>query len=180
MAEHPRVGVSTVGVRLPLGERYTHAPALAFEQLPLHMARWDIGIAPLLDTPFNRARSDIKVKEYAASQLPWLASAVGPYRGLGAAQGGQVVDNEQWFDALDALVRDDAGRRQLSLSGARWAATQTITSLASRYEEAFADAAERASGTRPETGARSLATPSARPRLTARLPASMLRPGRAS
>jgi hypothetical protein len=51
-------------------------------------AMFDIGIAPLVDIPLNRSRSNIKLKEYAAGGTPWLASPVGPYRHMGVKQGG--------------------------------------------------------------------------------------------
>ena len=35
---------------------------------------WDIGIAPLADTPFNRCKSAVKTLDYAALGLPVLAS----------------------------------------------------------------------------------------------------------
>ena len=39
----------------------------------------------------NRARSNIKLKEYAAAGACWLASPIGPYVGLGEKQGGRLV-----------------------------------------------------------------------------------------
>lgn len=39
----------------------------------------DIGIVPLTDIPFNNAKSYIKGLEYAASGIPFVASAVGEY-----------------------------------------------------------------------------------------------------
>src|SRR5207302_1085104 len=82
-------------------QRYRHDPYLPFAELPRRLSRWDIGIAPLADIPFNLARSDIKLKEYAASELPWLASPVGPYAGHGEAQGGRLVPDDGWFEALN-------------------------------------------------------------------------------
>jgi glycosyltransferase involved in cell wall biosynthesis len=47
--------------------------------LRTHRARWHAGVAPLVDNEFNRAKSDLKLLEYAALGLPAVASAVGPY-----------------------------------------------------------------------------------------------------
>ncbi|MDH5314848.1 MAG: hypothetical protein OEW44_00090 [Gemmatimonadota bacterium] len=46
-----------------------------------HLRRIDftIGLAPLVDNAFNRSKSDIKILEYAALGIPWIASGVGPY-----------------------------------------------------------------------------------------------------
>ncbi|HEY6781388.1 MAG TPA: hypothetical protein VI111_10560, partial [Thermoleophilaceae bacterium] len=91
LAAHPEARVECIGVDLSLPERYVHDTEVHFRFVPDRIAAWDIGIAPLADIPFNHARSDIKVKEYAASGIPWLASPLGPYSELGEQQGGRLV-----------------------------------------------------------------------------------------
>jgi hypothetical protein len=67
MERDPRVHVVTMGVQLKLDpERYTYHSWVPFPELPAHVAAFDIGIAPIADIPFNLARSNVKVKEYAA------------------------------------------------------------------------------------------------------------------
>ncbi|HEY6760067.1 MAG TPA: hypothetical protein VI318_11270 [Baekduia sp.] len=148
MDKHPRLTVTTVGVELPLRDRarYDHSIFVEFQNLPDQMAGWDIGLAPLLDTPFNRSRSDIKLKEYAASRLPWVASPHGPYAGLGDAQGGRLAADDGWFDALDALISDPKARKRLSSAGGAWARRHTIDAVADEYETLFATAVAKASG----------------------------------
>jgi glycosyltransferase involved in cell wall biosynthesis len=145
-AKYQDLIVTTVGVDLPLQERYRHSSGVPFDQLPDVMATFDIGIAPILDTPFNRSRSNIKVKEYAASGIPWLASACGPYARLGEHEGGRLVPDDGWYDALDALIGDPAARDALSAAGTAWAKTQTIDAVTAKYEALFADVVERATG----------------------------------
>ncbi|HEY6760066.1 MAG TPA: hypothetical protein VI318_11265 [Baekduia sp.] len=172
--KHPLVRVTSCGVKLPLQERYRHVAAAHFDQLPTLMAGYDIGIAPLKDTLFNRSRSSIKVKEYAASGVPWLASPLDPYAGLGEAQGGRLVRDDEWFASLDALIRDAPARERLARSGRAWAETETTEKLADAYEELFAGAVERASGRPAGTLAmprRTSAAPSAATRrVVVRLP----------
>ena len=70
---------------------------------------WDIGIAPLADTPFNRCKSAIKTLDYAALGLPVLASDRAVYRGtLADGPGGWLLpdDENAWFVALARLVRE--------------------------------------------------------------------------
>ena len=70
---------------------------------------WDIGLAPLLDTAFNRGKSAIKTLDYAALGLAVLASDVPVYRGsLAEGPGGMLVANDEtsWFLALSELVRN--------------------------------------------------------------------------
>jgi hypothetical protein len=140
---HPNLHVQTIGLRLNLRDRYTHTPEMHFNDLPDAMAGFDIGLAPLIDIPFNAARSSIKVKEYAASRVPWLASATGPYLGLGPREGGRLVGDEDWFEALDALIRDRRERRRLAKAGRSWAKSQTIEATADRWEQVFQTAAAR-------------------------------------
>jgi hypothetical protein len=100
---HDELRVVTVGLKLDLPQsRYEHIPQARHNQLLKIVSRWDIGIAPLTDTPFNRARSDVKPKEYGAGGAAWLASPVTPYLGLGAKQGGAVKDHR---DSSELLMR---------------------------------------------------------------------------
>jgi glycosyltransferase involved in cell wall biosynthesis len=141
---HPEVRVECVGVDLGLGERYRHAARVDFDRLPDVMSGWDLAIAPLANVPLNTTRSSIKVKEYAASQLPWLASPVGPYLGLGEDQGGMLVPDGEWLAALTALVDDKRARKRLAKAGERWAKTQTTDAVAATWEAVLTGAAERA------------------------------------
>ncbi len=142
---HAEVRVVTVGLRLPLhSERYEFRPKVPFGELLGAMADFDIGIAPLADTPFNQARSSIKLKEYSAIGAAWLASPVGAYRDLGSREGGQLVEDDGWFDALHGLVSSRFRRRRLSRQALKWGQTQTIDRFASQWEEEFELAIERA------------------------------------
>jgi glycosyltransferase involved in cell wall biosynthesis len=146
LRRHPDLRVECIGVDLGLSERYHHQQFVPFPKLPDVMAGWDIGLAPLEDTGFNRARSDIKVKEYAARGVVWVASPVGPYRDLGEAQGGRLVDDDEWYDALDRLIRKRRERRKLAAAGLAWARTQTIARTARDWEGALLAAIEKARG----------------------------------
>jgi glycosyltransferase involved in cell wall biosynthesis len=82
---------------------------------------WDIGIAPLADTAFNRCKSSLKVLDYAAMGLPVLASDRDVYRGtLADGPGGWLLPDDAgaWFVAVARLLRDAALRRRLA-EGAR-------------------------------------------------------------
>jgi glycosyltransferase involved in cell wall biosynthesis len=141
--KHPEVHVKCIGLNLALPRRYTHVRYVDFHELQHHIGDFDVGIAPLADIPMNRARSDIKIKEYAAVGIPWLASPVGPYVGLGENQGGRLVGDEAWFDALDQMVSDHAARQRLGRRAELWAQSQTIDAVADRWEQTFCEAAGR-------------------------------------
>lgn len=144
--QHEDVRVECIGSNLGLRERYVHHPRVDFHDLPRHIGGFDIGIAPLADMPVNWVRSDIKVKEYAASGVPWLASPVGPYIGLGEDQGGRLVPDGGWFEALERLVTRHRERRRLARRAKRWARDQTIDAVADRWEGVFRTSAENGSG----------------------------------
>ncbi|RUQ98024.1 glycosyltransferase [Labedella endophytica] len=84
-----------------------------------HRRRWDIGIAPLADTEFNHAKSDLKFLEYTSLGLPTVASAIGPYAGTDR-HGAVLVDNDPdaWFAALGELA-DYPDRRRSAVDESR-------------------------------------------------------------
>lgn len=89
----------------------------------------DIGIAPLRDTPFNHAKSDIKLLEYSASGIPWIGSPMTAYRELKEEWGiGRLAKNgQQWLKHIKELkdpevralegtaLREKAWTRDISL-----------------------------------------------------------------
>ncbi len=138
-AEYPEVHVECIGVNLGLRERYRHDEYVSFDELPARIAGFDVGIAPLADIPFNRSRSDIKLKEYAAAGIPWLASPVGPYADLGVEQGGRLVPDGEWFEALRWMVVKRTLREQLAQNAADWAKRKTIRSAVLQWEGLFTE-----------------------------------------
>jgi len=143
--DYRRLRIAVIGHDLKLGhERYFHLERTDFATLLHAAAGFDIGIAPLADTPFNAARSNIKLKEYAALRIPWLASPVAPYAKLGPEHGGQLVPDDQWEAALRELIEHPIRRARLGRRAHAWASTQTIELAAGQWEHAFHGAIERA------------------------------------
>jgi hypothetical protein len=148
LERHPDVHVTAIGVDVGLdGPRYTHHRKVPIDQLLRHERTFDIGIAPLIDRQFNRARSNVKLKEYAVAGACWAASPVGPYAGMGAEQGGVLVADSDWFDALDALVADPARRAELTRNATTWVRGQTARRHVSAWEAVFKRALKRARAT---------------------------------
>ena len=79
--------------------------------------------------------------------MPWLASGYGPYVGFGEDQGGRLVDDDGWFDALNGLLSDGKAQRKLAKRGQKWAKDQTLEKNAPLWagalEQAIAQAEER-------------------------------------
>ena len=125
---HPDLRIESVGpidLRLPT-DRYHSYGVLNFDQLPQAIAGFDIALAPLIDKLGNATRSDIKLKEYAIAGVPWLASDYGPYVDYGEDQGGRLVADDGWFDALHGLLSDGKAQRKLAKRGQKWAKDQTL------------------------------------------------------
>jgi hypothetical protein len=145
MARDQHVRVTTVGVKLNLdSDRYTHVPRIEFPELSKFLAQWDIGIAPIADHPMSYARSNVKVKEYAGAGVPWVASARGPYAGLGAKEGGVTVADDRWERVLLDLAGSQHKRMSLRRKAESWGKSQHITHHAHRWEAVMQMAVELA------------------------------------
>jgi glycosyltransferase involved in cell wall biosynthesis len=146
LERHDGVRVAALGIdlRLRSEHRYTYIREVKIDELIPYESDFDIGLAPLQDSAFNRARSNVKLKEYAAAGAMWVASPVGPYLGLGEEQGGLLVRDDEWLGTLEALLEDDDRRRALQASARAWVQGQTIRAGATRWQAAYRDAVERA------------------------------------
>jgi len=148
LEQQPHVEVASVGLDLGLrSDRYRALGTIPFPELPDAIAQFDLGLAPIANVSFNRVRSNIKVKEYAAGGVPWLASPIGPYKDLGDEQGGRLVPDHGWAEVLTELVVDGDARAELAARAGAWGRTQTVAGNVAQWESVFAEAAERAGRT---------------------------------
>jgi glycosyltransferase involved in cell wall biosynthesis len=144
LQKHPGVRVVMIGWDLGLRDsRYRNVASVPYSQLIATEREFDIGIAPLTPSRFGLARSNVKVKEYAAAGAMWLASPVGPFVGLGEAQGGLLVEDGDWFEVLDELVENYRRRMQLIERARTWAREQSGEHAARIWEAAFKRAIQR-------------------------------------
>lgn len=111
------------GWDMKLLERVAMIPSTKlFRDYPKVLAqqKWDIGIAPLVDTAFTRSKSHIKWLEYAAYQIPCVASRVYPYF-MPIEGRNTIIDGEtgflcrppEWEQALERLVKDKSLRERI-------------------------------------------------------------------
>jgi glycosyltransferase involved in cell wall biosynthesis len=82
---------------------------------------FDVGLAPLADSTFNRAKSDVKLLDYAALGLLPVVEDAPAYRSDPHA-GDIAVHAADWFRALLSILddRDEARRRALRASDHVW------------------------------------------------------------
>lgn len=83
------------------------------------LRRFDIGIMPLPDAPWERGKCGYKLIQYMACSLPVVASPVGVNRDivLGGESGFLAASESDWVASLETLVRDVALCRRLGAIG---------------------------------------------------------------
>lgn len=90
-----------------------HVPFRLPELHPGTLSRlnFDIGLAPLKDTEFNKGKSAIKFYEYAATGAVTLASDVGPYKDEVNYTARNTT--KDWYNKLEKLIVDKQFREKL-------------------------------------------------------------------
>lgn len=100
--------------------------------------KFDIGIVPLNDIPFNHAKSNIKGLEYAASGIPFIASDLPEYRLLHESGVGRVATSpDEWVLQTEALLdyktRKQEAARIHKIVSEEWA----IEARAEEWQDVF-------------------------------------------
>lgn len=135
---HPgRIEIQVVGVvdkdetkkelqALPV--RYVY-PTLEEHEYPLFMlwftghVHWDVAISPLINTPFNDCKSDIKFLDYASIGAAGIYSRSPAYsNSVQQRQTGLIVDNtpQAWEEALEGLLLDSELRLKIAECASRY------------------------------------------------------------
>lgn len=73
---------------------------------------FDVGIVPLTNMPFNRAKSGIKGLEYAASGIPFVASPLDAYLELHAHGLGLIAKKSRYWEILLGRLCDPVYRAE--------------------------------------------------------------------
>ena len=80
-----------------------------FDRYPREVARFDVGIAPLHDSVFSRAKTPLKALEYSALGVAWVGSRLPEYEWLQAEIGAGQLCNPRardWYRAVRRLLTD--------------------------------------------------------------------------
>jgi glycosyltransferase involved in cell wall biosynthesis len=101
---------------------------------------FDVILAPLRTTPFNDAKSDIKILEAAALGIPCIASNTGPYRRsvIPGVTGLLASTPAEWFEALRTMVFDRDARVEMGEHARAWATTRTYEGNVHLWRDAYA------------------------------------------
>ncbi len=83
----------------------------------------DIGLMPLLDGPYERAKENYKTKTYLASGLPVVASPVGMNNAFlsHGERGMMATTGDDWVEAIAAFARDRRLRERSGVAGRAFA-----------------------------------------------------------
>jgi glycosyltransferase involved in cell wall biosynthesis len=108
------------------GDHRLNLPLPSFQAFPFRLRTeiqdlqsMDIGLMPLPDTPWTRAKCAFKAIQYMALGIPAVVSPLGASKDLvdHGRNGLHAGNEEEWFDALHRLVLDLALRRRLAMAG---------------------------------------------------------------
>lgn len=86
-----------------------------WDKLPALISKVDINLAPLVDSIFNRAKSEIKWIEAGLVKVPTVASKIGAFSdAIVDGETGLLATDDQWFDKLEALVLSPELRQKIA------------------------------------------------------------------
>jgi len=81
----------------------------------------DIAVAPLVDSKFNRSKSNLKWLEYSALGVPTVASDVEPYKEIEDGVTGFKARNcAEWKTILNTLIDNEELRRRVGEHSKEW------------------------------------------------------------
>ena len=113
----------------------------SLENYPLVLAShgWDLAVAPIINTSFNSAKSDLKLKEYSATGYPIVASAVTPY--IEAKELGCDVllakTFDEWYNNIKELIDNPERRSEMVKHNKEWMSKNWIADNITMYYDAF-------------------------------------------
>jgi glycosyltransferase involved in cell wall biosynthesis len=116
----PGTSLTLVGAADPLGGRVPLESRPWSESTEVaEIQRFDAGIMPLPDEPFERGKCGYKLIQYMGCGLPVVASPVGVNTRIveHGVNGFLAGTQDEWVAALDALRRDPALRQRMGAAG---------------------------------------------------------------
>jgi glycosyltransferase involved in cell wall biosynthesis len=108
------------------------------------LAALDIGVMPLLDSPWERGKCGYKIIQYMAAGLPVVASAVGANVDIveDGVTGFLVNSEAEWLSALERLAADPDLRARMGAAGRKAAEARfSSTAVGARLAELLKDVA---------------------------------------
>jgi glycosyltransferase involved in cell wall biosynthesis len=137
-----RLGGTDFRETFAAGDRAVFSPWIpVYEDAPGYYATidFDIGLAPLLDSPFSRSKSNVKILEYGARGIPSIASDCEVYRSFitHGVNGFLVKRDHEWLHYLSELASDEGLRRKMGEAARETARNLTIEGNWRRWAGAY-------------------------------------------
>ncbi|MBT0889935.1 rhamnan synthesis F family protein [Streptococcus lutetiensis] len=111
------------------GEQIVTHPYVDWRELPKLISSIDINLAPLVQSTFNEAKSEIKWLEAAAVKVPTVASKIGSFEDM-IEDGidGVLASETEWKEKLERLIVDKDFRIQIAENAYQSVMTNSTTS----------------------------------------------------
>lgn len=107
-------------------------------EYPALLDTFDIGLAPVQDTLFNRCKSDLKFLELAAVGVPCVASDTMTYKTILSKWNGYVAKNAKgWIRSLSTLIESKSTYELISGNASLYAEERMATKNAHLWAEAY-------------------------------------------
>jgi len=121
-------------------DRVTFCGWVNIYDLPNHVGSFDVGIAPVVDDPFNWCKSNLKALQFGVLGIPCVASDRPPYSDdadMPILRAKDVVSD--WVEAILPLVTDAQKRHMLGMElrqhvERRYDASRNFSSLVSVFK----------------------------------------------
>jgi glycosyltransferase involved in cell wall biosynthesis len=132
-------------IREILGDRMLEIDRVPISDYPGLVQQIDIGLAPLVDSEFNRSKSNIKFLEYSMGGAAVVASPVEPYQCINHGMTGFWARNtEDWVRYVGRLIRDQELRKRMSREAKQWTlCNHNILKEAWRWKAFYEDIVRR-------------------------------------
>lgn len=129
-----------------MGSRVSRMQAVDWRSLPALVARVDINLAPLDESPFTQGKSAIKWLEAAAVGVPTIATPTDPFsEAIDQGSTGMLApDLQSWSRSIGELATDQALRTRIGRSAQQKALDQYgPNAQAERYSTYFRDVVDK-------------------------------------
>jgi tetratricopeptide (TPR) repeat protein len=131
---HPEVHFSYMGNRKGLelfsaipDPQFLITPGGTLEDYYGFLSTLDVGLAPLLDTPYNRCRSDVKFLEYGAAGAAPVLADLPPYRKHGECGRALLFSNKrELLELLSRLLADPLLRHEAADRAYRYVGSERV------------------------------------------------------
>jgi len=117
--------------------RITYSPMVTFDKY-LQLFTFDVGIVPLINSPFNHSKSTAKGFEYSCSGIPFVAQNLPEYQRLSNLGVGRVAGTPaEWVEQLSYLLDFSTRKKDARTNFAHVVKEHTILNRAKEWREVF-------------------------------------------